>query len=81
MRDGSFRHSGKGVIDVNRDHGWRLEGYHQVKISDCFSKGLVSNASICARYLDVYRCGALVEYFQIWEIRADSLGFSVGWLV
>ena len=63
------------MLNVNLEYGWRLEGSLQDEIGDRFYKGIFSNGRTRVRYLDVYRCGALGEYLQIWEIRANTLEF------
>ena len=63
-----FTITSKGALDVNQDYGWGLEGSCLGKISDRLPKGIVTNRSVHIRYLDVFRCVALGEYFHIWEV-------------
>ena len=71
----------KGVLNINQDHGWRLEVSLQGECGACFTKGLVSNICMHVRCLDLSRCGALGEYRQVREVRADALEFRSSWIV
>ena len=46
-----------------------------------FLQVLIPNGSMYVRYLDVSRCGALGEYFHIWEIRTDAFEFWSEWII
>ena len=56
-----FDIAGEGVLNINQDHCWRLEGYHQGEGGDSFTKGFFSNGRMHVCYLDVPSCGALGE--------------------
>ena len=58
--------SGKGTLDLNLNHGWRLEGYRQGKSGDRFARRLILNRRMHVPYLDVFRCGIFGEYRHIW---------------
>ena len=48
----------------------------RVKAVTDLPKGFFSRGHMSVHHLDVPRCGALGEYFQVWEIRADLLEFD-----